>query len=552
MVGVSITPNLVPRPSGTAGRPKAGEPAILMPPKRRKVIKRRKNYVPGYRYLGAGTKAPYNDFPRNYLDEISRLHDIEYMKEERKGKNPYLEYNLADAKMFDKLMEMPKWERRKYSTMWDTAVKFLKVKRKAVKWSQAAGDHIKVYNHYKKDRDLDKFYRFAKREREFYYKGQRGKAEYYGPDTVFGRKRTYQSRYGDAPLQSKRLKPSDYLAQPMSLRSNAVPAGTKKMAYGRRGRRAYTKKLRGSIRKYRRKRKPLRKRMRSKRPKPGTYKAVCRILRRYNAKPLAKPNKEITLDSGVMAALSVNSSVIGRFYLMDQVVLKEYLRSYVIDPVSGAVITMDPEADATDALGHYGNIIRQKQIIHLRNNGTAPANIEWWYVSPRQDTDVEPTNDWNNGLDFAELNEGFTNDRTLIPFGYKPNDSPVFRKGWKITGKRYMKINPGEEKRISFGTPWSIQNIEYLSHHTLSYKRNCSRFLMYRITGCIAHDDTTTTNVGYSMCQVDYVAKTITQFQICGSTVTRQLNITSNLDTMAAGATFINPDAPDIIDVEEN
>lgn len=136
----------------------------------------------------------------------------------------------------------------------------------------------------------------------------------------------------------------------------------------------------------------------------------------------------------------------------------------------------------------------------MRNNYLYPCNLRCYILKPKQDTSTSATNSITNGIS-EQANPSVYS--TLDPWLF-PDDSKEFSDNWAILQSCEMKLQSGDECEF----PWS-ENItydqEFTDDHTSTYLKKYTRIILIRSVGVVAHDSTTTTNIGIAPTALDCV-----------------------------------------------
>lgn len=144
-----------------------------------------------------------------------------------------------------------------------------------------------------------------------------------------------------------------------------------------------------------------------------------------------------------------------------------------------------------------------KKFIQLRNNSSFSAEIHIYYLVPKQQTTVNPKTQLIDGLDEYDLADGGLETNIC----YFPSDSKSFRQSWKIlkrSGKLVLEAGASAEMVCSRKIWWSSG---YSDNHSLDYQPGFSMPILFRIQGAIAHDQSTTSNVGIGETTVDVLQR---------------------------------------------
>lgn len=171
----------------------------------------------------------------------------------------------------------------------------------------------------------------------------------------------------------------------------------------------------------------------------------------------------------------------------------------------------------------------------FRNNDLVPVDITLTLWRAHKSTSNAPMAIWDDQQDEAYHAEV---DRDHMHFDSLTNyKGVIFQGGWKMIGKTIkFRLNPGDEyswsKKLGSCT---VDYDQYLSSFT--YQAGYSYALILRTVGCICHDTTDTTLVGYSKHQIDYVIKSKDSVRISHRQGLLKGKVeTNSLDTITTGA----------------
>lgn len=141
----------------------------------------------------------------------------------------------------------------------------------------------------------------------------------------------------------------------------------------------------------------------------------------------------------------------------------------------------------------------------FRNNDLVPVDITLTLWKCIKNTSNAAYTIYDNAQDdqyHAEVN------RTNTFFDSMTNYKGVIHEGgWKMIGKSIkFRLNPGDEYKWSKKLYGCV--IDYnMYNSTTTYQQEFTYGLTMRTQGCICHDTTDTSLVGYSKHQIDYVAR---------------------------------------------
>ena len=196
------------------------------------------------------------------------------------------------------------------------------------------------------------------------------------------------------------------------------------------------------------------------------------------------------------------------------------LRFY--DPGSNALVTVDA------GLGTYNRDItcRISRFLQLGNNTTVPCEVEVYSCIPKNDVTNTPPTWYTNGL----TDQGNPDANSTL---MKPKDSAQLRLNWSC--KRIMKktMAPGTRASVAFFGKTFQYDIAMTDVHTLAYQRKYGgHFFMIRLSGKLAHDQTTSTLVGLAEARVDYKIENHYRFTYDAGKDLEDYSISDGLATM--------------------
>jgi len=140
----------------------------------------------------------------------------------------------------------------------------------------------------------------------------------------------------------------------------------------------------------------------------------------------------------------------------------------------------------------------------IRNNGQIPVNLECYWVGykHRSASSETPTSNFNLGMIDRGITAGATTD-----IRFNLYDSPQFKKYHKVFKHQKHRLNGGDELTLFLkrNKPF-VYDPNDLDNSTSSARmaRVCQA-LVIRMTGVVAHDDTTPTLVGTGNGTVDWI-----------------------------------------------
>lgn len=135
----------------------------------------------------------------------------------------------------------------------------------------------------------------------------------------------------------------------------------------------------------------------------------------------------------------------------------------------------------------------------IRNNYLYPCEVRIYVCKPKVQTGNSAEVQVSNGLN-THANPSITAS-TLDLY---PSDAQLFGETYKTILFKKVKLQAGDEIRV----PWSenmVYDQEYGDNVTSAYTPRDSRQIMVRVTGCLGHDSTTTSNIGFTAAKLDCV-----------------------------------------------
>ncbi len=168
---------------------------------------------------------------------------------------------------------------------------------------------------------------------------------------------------------------------------------------------------------------------------------------------------------------------------------------YYYDPATPGTLVL-----ASADTGTYARDVHFEQsgmAILVKNNSLGSVHTKIYICTPKVDSDVVPTQDWQNKVND---NPGTTASKTNI--GSSPLDLPVQLWNFKLLKTRLLR--PGATIGCSHYTgPFSYKpNVSDVQTEEHQRRNKCFQFMVVQF-GDLAHDDTTTTNVGRASTTLD-------------------------------------------------
>lgn len=174
-----------------------------------------------------------------------------------------------------------------------------------------------------------------------------------------------------------------------------------------------------------------------------------------------------------------------------------------IDPASG--VAAEVRIDYTTIDGAKVKLINAKKIILCRNNGQTPCNLEvfWYFNTHRTASTHTPLVAFEDGLE----NNGITTNE-LVDLRFNPlYDNQQIKNYYKQIRYKKYRLNGGDEIEVCMNRKKPFWYDPDVFDDSSSSERwpKVSQFVVFRLSGVVSHDDTTTSNVGTCDCTVDFV-----------------------------------------------
>lgn len=117
-----------------------------------------------------------------------------------------------------------------------------------------------------------------------------------------------------------------------------------------------------------------------------------------------------------------------------------------------------------------------------RNNYQVPAKVRVYLCKVKDDTSIEPTSAFSNGL--ADIG----NPSSTSPLVYL-TDSPQFTDLWKIENSEIAQLQPGEEMKMTYSIPTFQYDPSLVDSHNQAYQtRYHGCVIVVRVEGVLGHD----------------------------------------------------------------
>lgn len=179
----------------------------------------------------------------------------------------------------------------------------------------------------------------------------------------------------------------------------------------------------------------------------------------------------------------------------------------------------------------------------FRNNSSVDCTLKLWDLTAKYYHNSTPTNSVQQGIDDILSSGAYSSTSPVLV----PEDSHVFRKDWKVVKKVTHVMRPGDTVSFYQKLVPHVHRFDTFDVHNSAYRKNIGKALMIQLRGTIAHDSTnTTTEVGYSAAQVDYVLDEchIIQGIVEKNFFAPSLQVTDGTDTFTNAANVYDKDNP--------
>ncbi len=154
------------------------------------------------------------------------------------------------------------------------------------------------------------------------------------------------------------------------------------------------------------------------------------------------------------------------------------LRYY--DPSNPAVLITADGAVGSFSKDFYFN--KSYHHINIRNNYQVPVNVRLYIYKVKEDTALSPSTCYISGLvDIGGLAD-------TSPLAY-PSDSHILNEVWSVAKSSRFRLNPGNERSISYLCKKFTYDPSVGDTHSLEYQRSFDgSYFAIRIEGVSAHD----------------------------------------------------------------
>lgn len=185
-----------------------------------------------------------------------------------------------------------------------------------------------------------------------------------------------------------------------------------------------------------------------------------------------------------------------------------FLNPTIIETAIDALPYVNPAAPGTPATFDTTQLTQPTKLkIHchakviMRNNYLYPVNVRCYVLKPKVDQNTTPQAAVTGGIGEQASGPGVYS--TTAPFTY-PTDSKEFRDTFKVLNSCDIRLQSGDECIVPYNEYiWYDQ--EFRDNNTDTYLKKFSRMFFIRVVGVVAHDVTTSTNIGIAPTALDCV-----------------------------------------------
>lgn len=176
-------------------------------------------------------------------------------------------------------------------------------------------------------------------------------------------------------------------------------------------------------------------------------------------------------------------------------------------------------------------VVGSKMNLKLKNNTGLTINITMYEITPRTSSSVDAEDAVATGLDDrAKGNNGWETKVYM-----HAENSPYFREKFVVLSRVNVQIQPGELYAKTVVAPWVVHNPDYYDQNSAPQHPGMTRILFWKQWGDIAHDETTTTAVGYGASQLDGIVTYTYTYGFVDKTSQRTDTITDSYGAVTSG-----------------
>lgn len=176
--------------------------------------------------------------------------------------------------------------------------------------------------------------------------------------------------------------------------------------------------------------------------------------------------------------------------------------------------------------------------IHIRNNYQVPAYVSAYIVVPKEDTDINTSTAFTNGLNDVGSPSSYS---PLVHF----TDSTQVNDLFKVVASKKILLEPGETFNMIHSTKPFQYDPSFIDNHGLTYQRKFGGAMLFiMIKGEIAHD-TSAAERGTSACGIDYMIDTTYIVRYSAGADIRYIVVTDGSSSFTNSAVLSNKPVSD-------
>lgn len=150
------------------------------------------------------------------------------------------------------------------------------------------------------------------------------------------------------------------------------------------------------------------------------------------------------------------------------------------------------------------NFHRTQAISEIRNNWSVPVHMHVYKLFCRESSGTSPMTRFDTDMKA----KGITTPLTDVRF-YLYDAQQTFKRYWKIYSRSEHLLLPGEEITLSLKRN---RPFKYDPTEANQYIKGITQALVIRIQGVVAHDSTSTADIGYQAVRYDRITREIYRF----------------------------------------
>lgn len=167
------------------------------------------------------------------------------------------------------------------------------------------------------------------------------------------------------------------------------------------------------------------------------------------------------------------------------------------DSTSGAYEVANP---ATDAKSKSINVVKCFSKMEFKNNYQVPCVLTVYSCKSKFDTSIGPVTAFTNWATDNLVSGSNTHPQLYL------SDSTHFNELWKIVQKKESTLYPGQSMTISDSLPPFMYDSGAYDSHALAYQKSFHGMAYaIQVTGVVAHDSASATELGLCPAGIDYV-----------------------------------------------